>query len=180
MGKRHTPEPIVRKLRAAELDPAGGMTVGRVCQKLGVSEQTFARWRQARSVPLPADLFDALVRIAGPSYLWQHYPTQLRDNLKARGWPAHQLRLDFDPARMAAWVMTLFADYHEDHPDRPRITSHQFRKKAFTDAYRAGVPLDAAAIAFGCDPTTIRGHYLGVSEAEIADSVFAKLDGLSG
>ena len=25
---------------------AGGMTVGQVCQKLGVSEQTFARWRQ--------------------------------------------------------------------------------------------------------------------------------------
>jgi putative transposase len=46
MGKRHTPEQIVRKLRAAELDLAGGMTLGRVCQTLGVSEQTFARWRQ--------------------------------------------------------------------------------------------------------------------------------------
>ena len=46
MGKRHTPEQIVRKLRSAELDLAGGLTVGRVCQKLGVSEQTFARWRQ--------------------------------------------------------------------------------------------------------------------------------------
>ena len=46
MGKRHTPEQIVRKLRAAELDLAGGMAVGQVCQKLGISEQTFARWRQ--------------------------------------------------------------------------------------------------------------------------------------
>jgi transposase-like protein len=46
MGKRHTPEQIVRKLRAAELDLAGGATAGQVCQKLGVREQTFARWRQ--------------------------------------------------------------------------------------------------------------------------------------
>jgi len=46
MGKRHTPEQIVRKLRAAEIDLAGGMSVGQVCQKLGVAEQTFARWRQ--------------------------------------------------------------------------------------------------------------------------------------
>jgi len=46
MGKRHTPEQIVRKVRAAEIDLAGGMTVGQVCQKLGVSEPTFCRWRQ--------------------------------------------------------------------------------------------------------------------------------------
>jgi transposase-like protein len=46
MGKRHTPEQIVRKLRAAELDLAGGATAGQVCQKLGVREQTSARWRQ--------------------------------------------------------------------------------------------------------------------------------------
>lgn len=46
MGKRHTPEQIVRKVRAAEIDLASGMTVGQVCQKLGVSEPTFCRWRQ--------------------------------------------------------------------------------------------------------------------------------------
>ena len=45
MGKRHTTEQIIRKLRQAEADLAGGLTVGQVCQKLGVSEQTFHRWR---------------------------------------------------------------------------------------------------------------------------------------
>ena len=45
MGKRHTTEQIIRKLRQAEQDLAGGLTVGQVCQKLGVSEQTFHRWR---------------------------------------------------------------------------------------------------------------------------------------
>ena len=45
MRKRHTPEQIIKKLREAELDLAGGLTAGQVCQKLGVSENTFHRWR---------------------------------------------------------------------------------------------------------------------------------------
>ena len=45
MGKRHTAEQIIRKLRQAEADLAGGLTVGQVCQKLGVSEPTLHRWR---------------------------------------------------------------------------------------------------------------------------------------
>lgn len=43
---RHTPEQIVRKLRQAEADLAGGDSIGQVCQKLGVSEQTFYRWKK--------------------------------------------------------------------------------------------------------------------------------------
>ena len=45
MGKRAEPEQIVRLLRDAGADLAGGKTVARVVQKLGVSEQTFYRWR---------------------------------------------------------------------------------------------------------------------------------------
>jgi putative transposase len=44
-GKRHTPEQVIGLLRQAEVDLGGGMTVGQVCQKLAVSEQTFHRWR---------------------------------------------------------------------------------------------------------------------------------------
>ncbi len=43
--KRHTPEQIIRKLREAEAEPAAGLTIGRICQKLEVTEQTFYRWR---------------------------------------------------------------------------------------------------------------------------------------
>ena len=46
MGKRRTPDQIVRLLREAEAELAGGKTVAQVVQKLGVSEQTFYRWRQ--------------------------------------------------------------------------------------------------------------------------------------
>ena len=42
---RHTPEQIIRKLRESEADLAAGLPLGQVCQKLGVSEATFHRWR---------------------------------------------------------------------------------------------------------------------------------------
>lgn len=43
--KRHTPEQIISKLRDADAMLATGATIGRVVQQLGVSEQTFHRWR---------------------------------------------------------------------------------------------------------------------------------------
>jgi putative transposase len=42
---RHTPEQIIRKLRDSEADLAAGLPLAQVCQKLGVSEATFHRWR---------------------------------------------------------------------------------------------------------------------------------------
>lgn len=44
--KKHTPEQIVKRLREAELDLAKGAAVADVVRKLGVSEQTYYRWKQ--------------------------------------------------------------------------------------------------------------------------------------
>jgi transposase-like protein len=46
MGKHTEPEKVVRLLRDAEAELAGGKTVAQVVQKLGISEQTFYRWRR--------------------------------------------------------------------------------------------------------------------------------------
>jgi len=47
MGRqRFTVESIVRKLREAEVELSRGQTVGQVCRKLGVCEQTYYRWRK--------------------------------------------------------------------------------------------------------------------------------------
>ena len=43
--KRHTPEEVIRKLRQADVDLSSGLGIAQVCQKLGVSEATFDRWR---------------------------------------------------------------------------------------------------------------------------------------
>ena len=47
MGRqRHGAEQIIAKLREAEVELARGKTVGDVCRKLGVTEQTYYRWRR--------------------------------------------------------------------------------------------------------------------------------------
>jgi transposase-like protein len=44
--KRHTAEQIIAKLREAEVLLAKGGSMAQVCRKLGVTEQTYYRWRK--------------------------------------------------------------------------------------------------------------------------------------
>jgi len=44
-SKRHTPEQIINKLRQAEVELANGATVPQACRKIGVTTQTYYRWR---------------------------------------------------------------------------------------------------------------------------------------
>ena len=46
-GRRHTPEQIVRKLQEADRLIAEGKSLAVVLKALGVSEQTYYRWRKA-------------------------------------------------------------------------------------------------------------------------------------
>ena len=44
--KRYTVEQIIAKLRQAEVELAKGQKTPDVCRKLGISEQTYYRWRR--------------------------------------------------------------------------------------------------------------------------------------
>ncbi len=44
--KRYKPEQIISKLREAEVELSKGKTAGRICRKLGITEQTYYRWRR--------------------------------------------------------------------------------------------------------------------------------------
>ena len=46
MKKRHGTEQIVGKLRQADVALGKGLRVPEVCKQLGISEQTYYRWRQ--------------------------------------------------------------------------------------------------------------------------------------
>ena len=46
MKKRHSAEQIVAMLRQADVDLGKGLKVPEVCKQLGISEQTYYRWRQ--------------------------------------------------------------------------------------------------------------------------------------
>ncbi len=43
--KRRSPEQIIAQLREADGMLSSGQTIGQVCQKLAISEQTYHRWR---------------------------------------------------------------------------------------------------------------------------------------
>ena len=46
MARKHfTTEQIIHKLREAEIELAKGVKVGPACKKIGVTEQTYYRWR---------------------------------------------------------------------------------------------------------------------------------------
>ncbi len=45
-GKRHTAEQIIGKLRTAEIELAKGLGTAEVVRKLGITEQTYYRWRK--------------------------------------------------------------------------------------------------------------------------------------
>ena len=44
--KRFAPEKIISMLREAEVSLSQELTVGQVCRQLGISEQTYYRWRK--------------------------------------------------------------------------------------------------------------------------------------
>ncbi len=44
--KRHTAEQIISKLREAEVELAKGTKMPEVCRKIGITEQTYYRWRK--------------------------------------------------------------------------------------------------------------------------------------
>ena len=44
--RRHTAEQIIAKLREAEVELAKGQAIPKVVRKLGITEQTYYRWRK--------------------------------------------------------------------------------------------------------------------------------------
>lgn len=44
--KRYSAEEIINKLRQAEVELAKGHTIAQVCKQLGITDQTYYRWRR--------------------------------------------------------------------------------------------------------------------------------------
>lgn len=45
--KSYTPEEIIQHLRTVELESGKGGTVGEACRKVGITEQTYYRWKRS-------------------------------------------------------------------------------------------------------------------------------------
>ena len=44
--KRYTPEEILQHLRMFEIETGTGLAMGEACCKLGITEQTYYRWKK--------------------------------------------------------------------------------------------------------------------------------------
>ncbi len=133
--------------------------------------------RKERAVPLPEKLYASLDEFKGETWLWENYIPGLKAALAAKGWPSFQLKDEFAPQRLYFWIETQFADYRKAFPDRPVLTSHMFRKRAFTMAWQAGVDPRREAIAYGCNVDTLMQHYVSLDEQAVTDDVFAEMNG---
>jgi hypothetical protein len=74
-------------------------------------------------------------------------------------------------------VETLFSDYRKAGGS---LTSHMFRKRAFTMAWQAGIDMRPASIAYGCNVDTLMRHYVQLDETRVTRDVFAKMHGKLG
>jgi hypothetical protein len=131
--------------------------------------------RRERVAVLPADLYAALRGIAGPTYLWESYVTELPGRLKLRGVPTHRQNPVFDPKRLNWWAKDEIDDFNKCHPGQAKIRSHDFRKRAITEAHRAGVDVDTAAAAVGMSSTTARQYYLAIDQEQASAELTEKL-----
>jgi hypothetical protein len=81
---------------------------------------------------------------------------------------------DFSPARLKRWLQDEARTYFDTTKAR-KFKLHNFRGTAMSKARIAGVPVDDAAVAFDCNPDTMREHYLAFDRAKVADGVFAQI-----
>lgn len=115
--------------------------------------------RKERAAILPAPVFGELKALAGREYVFEAFSEQLRTIYLDRGCPHHAKRVSgHRPERLKDWLENKAQLYIKKRPKRPKFKLHNLRGAAMTRAWTAGIKVEDAAIAFGCDPETMRGH----------------------
>lgn len=133
--------------------------------------------RKQRVAVLRDDLYRSLKAIAGRTHLWESYTARLPEYLTRRGVPTHRVVPKFDPRRLSWWARDEVDDFNKGCPDRPKLRSHDFRKRAITEAHRAGMDVDMAAAAVGMSPMTARAYYLAIDQERAVVELTARLSG---
>lgn len=131
--------------------------------------------RQARVGVLDADLFEKVKALAGKTYVWESYATDIRKYLELRGVPTHRTSPEFSPDRLVWWAKDEVDDFNKSRPDKPKIQSHDFRKRFITEAHKEGEDVDNAAAAAGMNPATARAYYHALDQEAAAASVSSKI-----
>jgi integrase len=121
--------------------------------------------RVPRDCLLPPALYQELQALAGPRYVWESW--RLR--------PGAQ-QPEFRPVVFGRWLRRQLKAYLDEDASRRRFRLHDLRGTAMTRYLNAsGGDWQGGAIAFGCDPETMKNHYVELDRGRIADKVFATI-----
>jgi integrase len=131
--------------------------------------------RSERYAILPAEVYAALDAYKGKAFLWERYPTELREATLKRNAPVHRLKLEFSPRRLYLWIVSLMQDYQK--ATGKDLSSHDFRRAAFTRAAENDVHPKRAAVAFDVTPETMLRYYTATEKKRTADEVLTDLAG---
>ncbi len=160
-----------------------GCRIGELCQAGSDSLQggkiyflsDTTKGRRQRACKLPTAMYEELKALAGPAYVFEAFSDQLRAIYMQRGESHHAKAVKgYTPARLKRWIQDEVKLYFT-LTGNDRFKLHNLRGTAMTRAREAGIPVDDAAVAFGCNPATMKQYYLAPDEEAIADSVFDRL-----
>ena len=138
--------------------------------------------RKERGMRLPGPLFEELRSAAGPRFVWEAFPEQLRRAYLDRGrdrW-AGRVQPEFRPERLKKWLEREMRAYRRRNPGARRFKLHNRRGDAMSRAKAAGISYEDAAVAFGCNPETMRKHYVALDELAVSDRVMQAIQGIQG
>lgn len=83
---------------------------------------------------------------------------------------------------MKRFIQNEVTTYNQENEDKPGFvpfTAHNFRDTAMTRAWDAGIDLDRAAFAYGCNRETMKKHYIRKNAIAVADAVFEQVQNQS-
>ncbi len=80
----------------------------------------------------------------------------------------------FSPERLKVWLQHQLIAFRKA-TNGSRFKLHNLRGTPMSRARTAGIQIDDASITFGCNPQTMRQHYLNLDETRIADDVFNRI-----
>jgi site-specific recombinase XerD len=127
--------------------------------------------RSERYALLSAEVCAELDAYKGETYLWVRYPAELKQYV--RGTSKHQVILEFSAKRLYTWIVALLRDY-QTQTGRD-LSSHDFRKAAFTRAAEADIHPKRAAVAFDVTAETMLKYYTATEKKRTADEVLTEL-----
>jgi hypothetical protein len=107
----------------------------------------------------------------GETYLWERYPAELKQCV--RGTSKHQVILEFSTKRLYTWIVALLRDYQTQ--TGKDLSSHDFRKAAFTRAAEADIHPKRAAMVFDVTADTMLRYYTATEKKRTADEVLSEL-----